>query len=392
VREIFRTTWLASNSNVEVFSLWAITRALALACLALPAEHRTLTDLVLYHDVSLKAWDLGQLPGQDYPWEYPPGAFAVVLMPRAISDQGLYSAAFAGLCLALDAVVLWMLTRRNDQASPSAGTWIWLLAVPALGPTAFLRLDMPAVCVVVLALLVLRSNPALAGALLVVGASIKLWPVALLVALLFGPYAWRKLLVGASAAAVLLTALSLGLGTAGALRTALTVQQDRGVQIESVPALPWMWARALGQGPDVAFRWYSTEVDASRALTGSLVWTALLGLGVVVILWTTRHASLPFTTAALTVSALLLANKVFSPQYLLWLIGVCAVSATELSSHRRKLLALCIGMAALSHLVFPIGYTEYVNGGVMPLLLITSRDVLLAVAAWTFYSTLRAQR
>jgi hypothetical protein len=283
-----------------------------------------------------------------------------------------YLIAFIVFMLALDAAFTWALWRaagrRHDQAID-----FWLLFVFLVGALSYLRFDILPAVLAGGALLAARRRPWVTGALTGLGAAIKLWPALLIpffVAHRQGrkAVAWSFVGVGFG-----LALLSLVTGGWSRLISPLTWQSRRGLQIESIWATPLMVARALR--PD---RWI---VDISKyqayeifgagvkplLLVSSLA--TVLGLLVIVALYVRSFRNSDPSRVAVglaimaTIAIMIITNKTLSPQYLLWLGGPMAalillvptVTEDERRSIRRLAFQL-LGLALLTHLVFPLLY------------------------------------
>jgi uncharacterized membrane protein len=217
----------------------------------------------------------------------------------------------------------------------------WDAALVALSPLAvvhlFTNFDSLAVAAATAGMLALaRNRPWLAGVLLGVGAGFKFYPLLLLgPVLLIGMRRWRD---GGSPAPALRTA-------AGAVGTAVAVN------LPVALAFPTGWAEffRLNQtrpaDPDsiyFALSYFSGWAGFDGPLASgqtpvvlnavSALLFALCCAGIAVLAWfaprTPRLASLAF----LVVAAFLLVNKVWSPQYSLWLVplAVLALPRTRL--------------------------------------------------------------
>ena len=112
-----------------------------------------------YRILSERFREVGDRPYQDYPLEYPPGAFAAALVPDLFGQPFDYEFRFLLFAIAVDAVGLvavWRLARRT-------GVWwgvgAWIVLVPLVGPVTYSRLD-----IVVAAALAWALERAVAGA------------------------------------------------------------------------------------------------------------------------------------------------------------------------------------------------------------------------------------
>lgn len=364
-------TWPATLAS------WCLTRCGLLALAALPGERGALSDVGYYHTLSLQVWCQGMLPGRDFPWEYPPGALPFAAPPLGCGGFPSYLLAFMTLALLLDLLVLVVL-RAGAHGPRAAG--VWLLLVPLLGPIAITRFDVSVCLVVALAFLQLRRRPEVAGVLLVAAASIKLWPILLLLVLVRSPV-WRRILRGAAAGAVALALLFLSTGALPAFSSAVGFQRDRGLHIESVLAVPYAWLRVAGVG-GTTFDHGAWEVAAPGAgavaqLAGlvQVLLVAALGAAVLRSARTTADREAAFALALTTL--LVVTNKVLSPQYLLWVVVMLALAAGTAYALPRRYLVLAGLCAVSTHLLYPALYDGVRHGGVAATLVMTARDATL---------------
>jgi hypothetical protein len=353
-----------------------------LALLPLTQERWVIGDVELYRSWAQRFWESGALPGRDYAWEYPPGAFPVLISPITTSRPA-NGMMFATEMLLLDGLLMLFAVRLAARTGKWHGAVLWL-ALPALmGPFVYARFDLASVALCAIGAALVARRPAIGGALIGIATLVKLWPALIAAALLCAKRSPRLAagFVGALGAGV---AASFALGFGGSLGTALSTQDRRGVQVEAVAALPSLWARALGSHVSLVFRQRATDVDARAAEHLAAVLFVLTALGLAALL---LHAvrqqglsigqSLDLASAALVIA--LLGDKVLSPQYILWLGGLVTVSLCYGGQLRRSLVGLCCGIALLTHLVFPLMYEGLLDGDVLPVLLLTLRDSLLVL-------------
>jgi hypothetical protein len=323
----------------------------------------------------------------------------VAALPLRTGAHDAWLAVFAVTMLLLDALVAIFLFRHGTTSA----TVFWILFIGACGPIVWFRFDILTAAAVALACLWLVRHPHASGALIGIGAAIKLWP-----ALLIGPLAapnprrsGHHRLVG-----FLLAGLSLGLASllfGGWSRSIspITWQSLRGLQIESVPATPLLVMRAFTHetawevklsnynaielfGPGV-----STMLHFSTVLTiGSLILTAALTWR----LFRTRNAARQQTQAILlsvlaVVLATVIANKTLSTQYVQWLAGpfaaLLALGSDDWLKRPRRLIALgLLAVAILTQYTYPWGAygimgTPYASGFDTSTLI--ARNVLLVM-------------
>ncbi len=351
----------------EAVRLWALTRLAMLALLVI--ESNILDDPRYY------ARRLDQLSGAggaaDTLTEYPLPALAVLLPPWWVAggDRNRYLVSFVLLMLAVDAAFAVLLWRAGR--GPTPGLRLWLVFAPLLGPLLVTRFDLASAALAAAALVAVAARrPGRAGGLLAAGAAVKVWPAALLPTLLVRrPDRWRAL-GGFAAVAAVAAAASLAAAGRERLLSPLTWQGDRGLQIESVPALPLMWARVVRpQTWDAEYTRFLTfelrgpGTDLLLGVTSVATAAALVVLGLLVLrAWRSRPgpASVPAVGLLMVVGCVLLivTNRAFSPQYLVWVVallaavGAVAPAEPVLTQANRLLLATCL----LTQVVYPLGY------------------------------------
>ncbi len=355
---------------------------------------------VSYFEASLAVLDdVG--PGQVLV-EYPLPAVAVVALPwvAALVTGVSYALVLLATAALTDLAFTVLLARGRSGSWPAA---VWVLAVPALGATAYARFDLLPGVLAGAATLAVLGRPRLAAAALALATAIKLWPVVLLPSLLAAARRRSVAVVYAGIGGVLALATVAAAGPAR-LWSPLTYQADRGLQIESVAATPAMVAWWLLPGPwTVAYApskaFEITGPGVEVLLASSTLATVAYGAGLVVLwsrLWRQRTLTSPPTWLWCGLTAVLgfmVTGKVLSPQYLLWLLPVAAagLSVVPGGALRRWSVALVVA-AALTQVVFPHGYAAITLGlgsPTVPVLALATRNVLLvlllgsaAAASW----------
>jgi hypothetical protein len=254
--------------------------------------------------------------------------------------------------------------------------------------------------VALVGILLLVTRPALAGALLAVAAWIKVWPAALVAAALVALRERLRILLGSVAVTLVVLLVALALGAGGNVLSFVTQQTGRGLQIEAVMATPWMWDALLGPGHSRVY--YDTSIltfqlQGEGVATAAAVATPLLALAAVALLAVGLLAVrrgravgevLPPLVLALTV-ALILFNKVGSPQFVTWLavpILYGLVTAAAGSGRAFRVPAtLGLVIAGLTQIVYPYAYHELLSSppNLVMVMILTARNVLyVTLFAW----------
>ncbi|WP_375405714.1 glycosyltransferase 87 family protein [uncultured Amnibacterium sp.] len=330
----------------------------------------------------------GSLVGIDTEWVYPVAALPPMLIAGLLGD-GPYLLVWLVMVAALDAVALVLVARRGRALA-----WWWLAFTALLGPVALARIDAIALPLAVVGVLLLADRPAVAATLLTLAAWIKVWPAALVAAVLL---TGRRLAVTISAAA-LTSAVVIGLallaGARGTVFSFVSAQATRGLQVEAPVAIPWLWSAALGD-PGVGV-YYDTDIltfqlrgDGVQAVANAMI--PVLAIGVVVVtllalLARLRRASAVEVLAVTSlgyVSALVALNKVGSPQYLTWYVAPVILGLLVAPARFRVPAVLVLVAAVLTQLIYPWFYGGVTTPTAWVIGVLTIRNAIqLALLVW----------
>lgn len=335
---------LYSYAKVGTWILvWLLTRALIVAQVEFwhPGGPE-LEDVNVYHTWSSWIATTHSLPLEES-WQYPPGAAFLMLIPRI--GGGNFGIEFVVLMLAFDLLGFWLITRFAMKERRETGVWIWLLAMPVLFSLPVLRFDLVPTVLAMAALLVIHRRPSWFGALAGIGGILKVWPLFVLL----GEWDRKRLLRSAGVAlALIVTVFIVSEVAFGGSFRFLTNQGDRGLQVESVAASPWYLREVInGKEPPVAQRFGSNEIasDLGDAVSKALDLVAVAVFAGAAFWWWLRERGIHRGQRELTDVALsrdfvftvvllfIVVSRVLSPQYLIWMVGLCAV---VLSSRRTR--------------------------------------------------------
>ncbi|MEO6116103.1 MAG: glycosyltransferase 87 family protein [Pseudolysinimonas sp.] len=348
----------------------------------------------------------GQWVGLQTSWVYP----IVALLPMITAfafGPALYASTWLSLIMIVDAAAFAVVMAFGRDRRVAHVAWWWLALLLALGPVALGRIDAVAVAVAVVGLLCLATAPRLAGVLLAVATWIKVWPAALIAAAFIAVTARIRVVLAAivTSAVILLVSIVLGGGGANAF-SFITQQTGRGLQIESGLGTFWMWD-AFTHRPGASTIYYDTtiltyQLHGQGVETAAAIATPLLALVALVllllgILIARRGVSaaelLPPLALALT-TALILFNKVGSPQFVTWLavpivLGL-STAATGRAPSFRFPAVLGLVIAGLTQLMYPYLYDQLLNLNFWMLLVLSTRNLLyLALLAWAVWTMFR---
>ena len=383
---IVRTTSLVAASFLV--HLWALT-----ASKLFPGAI-SFGDLSLYDYWAYQVDNGTGVYGLVTDWVYPALAFVPIWIAGALNLVS-YEVSWLAVVFVLNTAAVLLMVRRERNGGLFSGTyasWAFLSALLFLGPVAVSRIDSVSAALAILGLVAInRNSTGIAAALFTIAGWIKIWPVALFAAMI----AVFKKRLQAIIVATIISASIIGIGLlAGGTKVFGFVlqQQERGIQIESVMATPWMWLAKFGSA-NIFFDDSILTNQVSGPLVQELAavsnYLLFIALAITVLLAIRamragRNRTQVFALAALTgVLDLIVFNKVGSPQFMIWL-AVPLVALVYFGITKSKVaLAMGAGILLLTQLVYPVFYIELLGLEIMPLWLLTVRNLLLvALLIW----------
>lgn len=321
----------------------------------------------------------GHVPYRDWPLEYPP----VALLPIGLAGGNATALSLLMLgCALAGQAAAWTL------GGPRAG-WLMVALPPIAGALVRTHFDLLPVALVLGGLVALdRRRTGWAFALFGLGTMAKLWPGAVaLVALVWllaaddRRAARRGLLVFAAVVALLGVPFALAGGFPGAM---VRFHLDRPVQIESTPAsvLELLGGSHVTGAPIRPDRFKSNGLAGGAAAAVELATTLALLAALAAILRLVardrdRARATPLLGAFAATLALVALGKVFSPQYLCWLLPLAAVAWAH---GARAGAALTAAAALVTQLWFPARYFDVVFQRDWAVAAVAVRNALLLAA------------
>lgn len=319
----------------------------------------------LFSDVRLYDWWAGNIADSFFPindpmWQYPPLAAVVFLAGYLLAGN---TVGFVFLATVADLAIFLLLARTGREKENSTPAFIWMLAPLIMGPIILGRFDVFVTLAAVAALLYVGQARKF-GIAIAIGALLKVWPVLLLLATPKGSA---------------LKVITWFAGTFGAGSLLLSLwwsesfsfiggQRSRGLQIESVGALPYQLWNAGPGNVSSAFQFGAIEVVASGtsfvSLLITLVGVALLGT---LFFWRVTgrlNSANPADIALLAVLISIVTSRVLSPQYMVWVFGLLAVSAFSPQRNFKKISILICISAGIGQVIYPWWYLSLQQGGV----------------------------
>jgi hypothetical protein len=319
----------------------------------------------------------GAVPYRDFRPEYPPGALPVFILP-SLGHEGDVAAydrwfdremALCG-CLALLGTALCLRALRAGPIRTAAALGLFGVSPLLIGSVVLTRFDFwPAALAIFALAAVLWDRPLPAAVLLGAAIGAKLWPAALLplfAVLLLRTRGPRSAALWTAGVAAVLAAIFLPFTVLapGGVGHSFHTQLARPLQIESLgSALLIAGHLVAGTTLQVTGSFGSQNVIGSGTHTVELI-TTVVGVLALVAVWV-MFARGPATGARLathsaaSVAALLAFGKVFSPQFVIWLVPFVLVVGGVRGIAAGGLLAAVLG---LTHTWFPHHYWALAQG------------------------------
>ncbi|MCM3779257.1 hypothetical protein [Microbacterium hydrocarbonoxydans] len=353
-------------------------------------------DVVLvYEPWASAALSGGPIVGVTETWVYPQLALLPMIAAKllaaplvgAVGTSAAYLVAWAALVTVLDAIAFAVLVGRSPSRARRTGAWFWVAALLLLGPIALYRIDAITVPIAVIGGLWLSRRPA-AAALLTIGAWIKIWPGALLAAAIVAATTRMRMLLTAAGVSAAVVGVLFLLGADSEIFGFVTEQAGRGLQIEAVAATPFLWLAVAGTARiEYSFEILTFQIAAPGADAVGAVLTPLMVVIAAVILLVgsikaTRGASLSRLLPPLALSlvtTLIVLNKVGSPQFQTWLIAPVLLWLILDRARATAPAVIVLALCALTCLVYPLNYDALLRAELLPVLVLTLRNLLLVI-------------
>ena len=362
---------------------------------------RVLGDLPLYRVWAEQALVNNVWQGIDVEWVYPIGAIVPIVLADAAGPL-LYQLLWFVMTMALNAAAIGILTDWGRDRAGYRAAWFWLAFSLVLSPVGLLRLEGLSAPLVIMGLVLVARRPVVAAALLTAATWIKVWPAAVMLAVVAAGRRRVSVLITGGIITAGIAAAVWAAGGVSFLTGFVTMQSDRALQLEAPVTTPWVWLAAMGQyGTTI----YQNHAIATREVSGPgaafaaaamtpLMFLVIAGIFVLLLVALRRsrdNAQLVLMGALALVTTFVVLNKVGSPQYMLWIAPVVAVGVAHDWTYWRAPAYLTLVIGGLTTLIFPVFYLPLVHGDAGAILLLTLRNGLLVVLlGWSVLALWRA--
>lgn len=344
-------------------------------------------------------------------WVYPILAIFPMLAAESFGP-GLYVSTWLSMMMVFDAVAFASIIgwrRSTRQAAPRSGrlvaAWWWLGFLVLLGPIALGRIDTVTIALGIVGVMFVSTRPTAAAFILSIAAWVKVWPAAIVAAMVVALKDRLRILGTAVLVSALVIAGALSFGSGANVLSFVTQQTGRGLQVEAPVSTFWLW-QAFAGAPGT-YLYYDQHILTWQVtgdgvgIVGALM-TPLMALGVaavilVAVLALRRGAEPILVLASLSlalVAALIAFNKVGSPQFIGWLAVPVVLGLVTRSAEDRWWFVvptvLSAAIAVITQAIYPYLYGWLLGLHPLMLLALTVRNALVFVllgwavrALWT---------
>ena len=388
--------------NRTVGKLWFVVIQAFVLCLGgLLGQQKEaqFPDIPLYSEYSLKLMQ-GLIPYRDFPVEYPPFSLVYFVLPRLLglgqnSDVHLYSVAFLIQNLVVSVVLAFVLLRTiaqldmNPRSRQITCFYTVLLAITA--PFAAWRYDLlPALLTLLSVLFLVTSRSAIAGICLGLGIAAKLYPIIFIPIFCFYYLVsrqWRslgKFLLFTISSIVIIFLPFWFAG--GQILSFLNYHQSRGVHIESSFGGLLLLLDMLGLTQiEVVVNFGAFHLKSPLADVTLQLQSLLLVLGSILITircylsfreeYTSTgviQSATPVFYCVLMLLTFIALSKVFSAQYMVWLLPFIGFVQPQMYG-------LILAIYVLTTIIYPFYYWLLLAISPIGVLVLNLRNVLVFV-------------
>jgi uncharacterized membrane protein len=311
------------------------------------------SDVHVYSSYAAKMAD-GEVPYRDFFDEYPPLAQPVFLLAR-VAGAAHYALAFKALMAlfglgALACAVVTLRALRAASARSVAAVAVIAASPLLVGPIFLNAYDLwPAFLLSAALMLLVLDRPVLAFAVLGAACAAKVYPVAVLpLGLVYLERRLRRSALLSFAGVVLLTHLPVALLGPGGLRESYWLQAKRGLELNSLGGafLLAFGDPKLGNEPPGSLDVLGGAADAIALVSSLLVLGAIVA-ACIAFARSRRGPNELVLAAAAAVAGFVAFNKVFSAQYVDWLVPLAPLAGIGASA--ATLVVLALTRAVFSH-------------------------------------------
>jgi general stress protein CsbA len=326
----------------------------------------------------------GEILGINSDWVYPVAAQIPIFTAGLIGQLlGSYLLGWSLLVLLLNTAIIFILSKKfNLSHLNMAYASLLLIAISSI---FYYRLDIIAIFLSLIAIMVYTKQKNLAYLLLVVGTLIKIWPIAIIFAIWLMSKNKIRDIVNVASFTVLVMSPALIIGGLSTALSFVSTQNSRGVQMESLFALP-----SLLKGEKAYYNQetFTYEVPLSGLefmsslsnlmLIGTLI--AIISFGIIKFWKNPATLNQAFLLGSMIIIAFVLFNKVGSAQFAGWVLLVVFIMRVFLKDYYSKYYVIFGALFVIaSGMLVPYLYGQLINGEAISIIFLAIKHMSLII-------------
>ncbi|HVF52947.1 MAG TPA: hypothetical protein VNC78_04990 [Actinomycetota bacterium] len=384
--------------------VYVATRALGVFLAINPEVYGTSHSKVTYDPVLYGGWAVEMLDDDLFPYsgvaiEYPPGVLPFVVAPeieRPLKDT--YLVRFVVTMLVVDLAAFIGVLIIGKRWGSSLGPWLWIGGVTLLGPIAFTRLDLiPAMATIWAIERASARSWFGAGGWMVFGALSKVYPMFLMPLMYVASSAKRRFVMGISVISVLILMPYLG-ALAPLYDSVFGFHSSRGVHVESTWGAALIGATYAGYEAAIELNYGAFHVESGLSgllkNLGNFLALVAVGIGMWVAATSFKRDDIPKLAATMygTLAVIMGVGTVFSPQFILWLIALGAVTLCHPSRTLRGPILTMLPIAFITQVIYPWVYELLLSANASSIAVLISRNALVLISGLGTWAAIRGER
>lgn len=406
------------NKRNKIFLLAILWLSFYLLIIALDARYNFLPwgEIKLYEKLALEFLS-GKIPFIDYHFEYPPASIIPFIAPRLFGQtQESYrivyqflNLLFTFLTLYLGAQIMYLINPKREKGIGIIQTILFFILIQLV----LTRFDVFTMFLTGLGIFLYLAGEkqkrpifqTVSYAVITLAGFVKLYPFLILPIFAIKEFRQRKYkLLIVNLILCLLTALPfiilMLIGWEGT-KSFLSYHGERGLEIESTYSSILLLLNQIGILKDVRIIYSHASYGISGNLADicSKLSFPLFGITYAATLimlakqsWKDAVARKVIAASLLVILLFIITNKVFSPQYILWIFPLATIFAFIFKKKfKRLILALIFSSSILTILIYPVFWEIYNKSNLFLTLLLMIRNIFLIILASLSFSRMASR-
>ena len=341
-------------------------------------------DVIFYYPKLFEQALEGKVSGVTVEGAYPYGVILPIMLAGFIGSLfGDYLSGWVLVVVLLNFITIYVVGRKYSLQSKHF--FIIFLANMLMSSVSSYRLDIVAVFLTVIAVAVFDKHKQLAYFLLVFGVFVKIWPIAVIVAIWLLSNEKIKDIIKVATYATVFLLPPLLLGGVNVAFSFLSFQSSRGIQIESLYAIPLFLQgnKVYYSAEEVTYRIDGFGAEVMSNVSNIIIFAILAAAA---LLGFTKYWRTPatvkeaFLIANIIIVSFIVFNKVGSAQFVIWLLlALLLTFAYVKPSKIRVYVGSVLASIFASGQIYPYFFEALLDGGYDAILLLIVKNFMMLV-------------